>query len=198
MLANYEKRIEREGFKLIAGVDEAGRGPLAGPVVASAVILKKFKFKAEVRDSKKLSARQREIAYEEILKKSIFSVGVISHKLIDRLNIRQATIMAMKRAVLNLSVLPDYLLVDGRVSIKLSLKSESIIKGDTKILSIACASIVAKVTRDRIMQKYHKSFPDYGFNKHKGYGTREHLRALKELGPCRIHRFSFKPLLTHK
>jgi len=198
LLANYEKRIEREGFKLIAGVDEAGRGPLAGPVVASAVILKKFKFKAEVRDSKKLSARQREIAYEEILKKSIFSVGVISHKLIDRLNIRQATIMAMKRAVLNLSVLPDYLLVDGRVSIKLSLKSESIIKGDTKILSIACASIVAKVTRDRIMQKYHKSFPDYGFNKHKGYGTREHLRALKELGPCRIHRFSFKPLLTHK
>lgn len=187
-----ESRAKAKGFKLIAGVDEAGRGPLAGPVVAASVILKSSDFTVRIDDSKKLSAQAREKAYQQILKKSIIGIGIIPEALIDKINIYRATILAMEKAVLDLEKRPDFIIIDGNLRLKIRIKQQSIIKGDQKSLSIACASIVAKVTRDRLLRFYDILFPDYGFGSHKGYGTRSHIRILKEKGFSPIHRRTFK------
>lgn len=187
----YERRARSSGFKAIAGIDEAGRGPLAGPVVAAAVILKEFGFECRVDDSKKLSPVARERAYQEILQKAEVGIGIVSEEIIDSINIYQATIMAMEQAVLDLGESPDLLLIDGNMGIRIACRQTSIVKGDQRSLSIACASIVAKVTRDRLLVFYDGLFPDYGFSRHKGYGTRSHISSLKARGPSPIHRLSF-------
>ncbi len=194
----YERKFRKIGKDLIIGIDEAGRGPLAGPVVASAVWLKTFSFQNRIDDSKKLSHSQRESAFLEIIIKSVFGIGVINEKVIDRVNILVATQMAMEKAVDELFskiISPGakhiQLLVDGPVKLNLSLPITNIIRGDGKSKSIASASIIAKVTRDRIMNLYDKVFPQYGFNRHKGYPTEIHRTALKEFGSCIIHRQSF-------
>jgi len=181
---------------LIAGVDEAGRGPLAGPVVAACVILKDLrpKFRNRIDDSKVLSPKARLKAYDEIRKKAFFGVGITDEKKIDSLNIYKATILTMEKAVKGLGVKPDFLLIDGNLKLKVPCKKANIIGGDSKSLSIACASIIAKVTRDRIMDKYHKTYPHYGFKYHKGYGTKRHFEALSEYGPSPIHRMTFRPI----
>lgn len=193
MLA-YEQRFEFQGYKAIAGVDEAGRGPLAGPVVSAAVILRERKFKNRIDDSKVLSESQREKAYSEIRAKAWVAVGIVGEKIIDRINILEATLLSMRRAIFFLSPQPDFVLVDGNMSLNLNVPYESIVRGDAKSLSIACASIIAKVTRDRIMSIYHRKYPEYGFSQHKGYGTKSHFEALKRIGPSPIHRMSFAPL----
>lgn len=192
----YEKRAKRKGYKIIAGIDEAGVGPWAGPVVAAAVVLGGFSFSARIDDSKKLTPRQRIKALQEIKKKSRIGIGIVGQRQIDDINILNAAKLAMKKAILDLDVEPDYLLIDGRIKLGGYHDSESIISGDSKSLSIACASIVAKVSRDRIMEKYAKIYKGYGFDKHKGYGTPQHIRALNKYGPCPIHRFSYKPIST--
>jgi len=183
---------------LIIGVDEAGRGPLAGPVVAGAVALLTSRFKNRIDDSKKLTARQREKAFLEIGEKAVFGLGVISEKVIDRLNILVATRMAMERAIAE--VLEKighqkkqriHVLVDGKMGLESSFPITYIIKGDSKSKSIACASIVAKVTRDRLMSLYDQIFPQYGFLRHKGYPTLAHRQAIKKFGPSSIHRNTF-------
>ena len=190
----YEQRFESQGYKAIAGVDEAGRGPLAGPVVSAAVILRQVKFKNRIDDSKVLSASQREKAYSEIRKKAWVAIGIVGEKIIDQINILEATILSMRRAISFLSPQPDFVLVDGNMSLNLNIPYESIVRGDAQSLSIACASIIAKVTRDRIMSIYHRKYPEYGFLEHKGYGTKSHFEALKRIGPSPIHRMSFAPL----
>ncbi|MFH0763506.1 MAG: ribonuclease HII [Candidatus Omnitrophota bacterium] len=194
ILLKIEKRLNSQGFKLIAGIDEAGRGPLAGPVVAGAVILKDFNFLEDIDDSKRLSPKKRERAYREILDKAFVGVGIIDEKTIDRINIYRATVRAMQEAVDNLKAKPEYALVDGRMKLPTKCPIKCIVGGDSKSLSIAAASIVAKVTRDRIMVKYDSLYPQYGFARHKGYGTRLHMKALEEHGPSPIHRFSFQPV----
>jgi ribonuclease HII len=174
-----EKRLKRSGYELVAGIDEAGRGPLAGPVVASAVILKDLNFTARIDDSKKLSAKKREKAYHEILEKAHVGIGIVSEKTIDEINIYRATIKAMEMAVADLGIPPDYVIVDGRVRLSTKCPIKCIVRGDSKSLSIAAASIIAKVTRDRLMLEYDKTYPHYGFAKHKGYGTILHREALK-------------------
>ena len=191
-LLQYETEAEEKGFKVIAGIDEAGRGPLAGPVVASAVILKRTDFVERIDDSKKLSHIQRLRAYHEILNKAVIGTGIISNEIIDEINIYKATLRAMEEAVLNLKVSPDYILIDGNMKPKVACHSLSIIKGDSKSLSIASASIIAKVTRDNIMMEYNKSYPEYGFARHKGYPTKEHVKKIREYGLSPIHRRSFK------
>lgn len=190
----HEKRLSRAGYVNVAGVDEAGRGPLAGPVVACAVILKDTKFREKIDDSKKLSARQRERVYREILDKSIVGVGIVDEKTIDEINIYRATIKAMQEALRSLQVEPDYVLVDGRMRLTTACPIKCIIGGDSKSMSIAAASIIAKVTRDKIMLEYHQEYPHYGFARHKGYPTRSHKLALKDRGPSPIHRTTFKPV----
>ena len=194
----HEKRVRKAGYSIVAGIDEAGRGPLAGPVVAACVILNEYSFSNRVDDSKVLSARARDRAYREIINKSIYSVGIVNETVIDKVNIYQATARAMEMAVRKLKKTPDILLVDGRIKLKLPQKKIFITKGDSISLSIACASIVAKVTRDRIMERYHDTYPEYGFRKHKGYGTRQHKAALIDHGPSPIHRYSFKPVRASK
>lgn len=194
----YEKKLKSEGFDIIIGVDEAGRGPLAGPVVAAAVTLKTTRFKNRIDDSKKLTSRQRDEAFLEIEKKALFGLGVVSEKIIDRLNILVATRLAMKEAI---SILLDklgqhnrrrlHLLVDGNMDLETELPVTYIVKGDGKSKSIACASIVAKVTRDRLMALYDRKFPQYGFLRHKGYPTLAHRQAIKKFGPSVIHRNTF-------
>lgn len=187
-----EARLRNKGFTLVAGIDEAGRGPLAGPVVAACCILKGLPFTTEVNDSKLLSPKKRETAYREIILKTFFSIGIVKSDLIDKINIYNATKLAMEKAVKNLSLVPDYLLIDGNISLpNISIPQKLLIKGDSRSLSIASASIIAKVTRDRIMAYYHEYFPHFGFFKHKGYGTREHYRVLKYIGPSLVHRRSF-------
>ena len=178
----------------LAGVDEAGRGPLAGPVVAAAVILVKPEVLAGINDSKKLSAERREELYARIARSSIIGIGFADEKQIDKLNIYEATRLAMKKAVLNLSHTPANLLIDGPMRLDLELKQKGVIHGDGKSASIAAASIVAKVFRDHWMRKLHELYPFYGFHNHKGYGTAEHMKALKEKGPSSIHRYSFAPV----
>lgn len=190
----HELRLSNFGYKSIAGVDEAGRGPLAGPVVAGAVILKSYKFLADIDDSKKLSDKKRRVAYKEILKKAFVGVGIVDEKVIDEVNIYQATIRAMQAAIQNLEVPPDYIIVDGRVKLATNPPMKCIVRGDTLSLSIAAASIIAKVTRDNIMQSYHEQYPQYGFSRHKGYPTKAHKKALRIHGPSPIHRFSFRPV----
>jgi len=190
----HERSLNNSGYARIAGVDEAGRGPLAGPVVAGAVILKGFKFKERIDDSKKLSSKKREKAYLEIMKKSIVGVGIIDEKTIDKINIYQATKRAMQLAIANLKIPPDYCIVDGKMKIATKCPLKCITGGDSKSLSIAAASIIAKVTRDRIMVECDKLYPEYGFAKHKGYGTKAHVLALENHGPSPIHRRSFHPV----
>ena len=186
----YEREYEERG--LICGIDEVGRGPLAGPVVAGAVILPKDETILYLNDSKKLLAKKREALYEEILEKAVaVGIGMASPARIDEINILQATYEAMRAAIADLGMSPDLLLNDAVTIPQVEIPQVPIVKGDAKSISIAAASIVAKVTRDRMMEAYDAVLPGYGFGKHKGYGTREHIAALKELGPTPIHRRSF-------
>ncbi len=232
---NLEKKLIRQGYWIIIGVDEAGRGPLAGPVVASATTVRNDKFlisndksnpKSQknpknqnsndkmwnlIRDSKKLSEKQRESLFDFIHKNFYVGVGRCDHKTIDRINILQASLLAMRKAVVNLlknlkrsdlsrpqrpkEVGPLIILIDGNKKIpKLNYEQRAIVGGDRKVKSIAAASIIAKVTRDRLMQKWHKKYPQYEFTKHKGYGTKLHLEKLQKFGPSSIHRLSFRPV----
>jgi ribonuclease HII len=188
----YEKLAYCEGFRCIAGVDEAGRGPLAGPVVAAAVIFP-FSYKnPEINDSKKLTVRKRDELFKVISDEALaVGVGVADAAVIDRINILRASLQAMREAVLELSPLPDFLLIDGLHAIALDLPQKTLVKGDALSVSIAAASIIAKVSRDRIMEIYHRQFPQYNFLQNKGYGTVEHRKILQEIGMCKIHRRSF-------
>ncbi|MCF7806724.1 MAG: ribonuclease HII [Simkaniaceae bacterium] len=191
-----EKRLHNEGYLLVAGIDEAGRGPLAGPVVAAGAIILDDRGLEEIRDSKKLTSKQREAMFDELKKSDriVFATGVVSHTRIDEINILQATFEAMKLAVDGLKIKPDFLLVDGHLSPRMKIPDLPIVKGDTVELSIALASIIAKVTRDRIMREIDQKYPGYGFKSHMGYGTKAHLVALHQLGPSPIHRRSFAPV----
>ena len=177
-LLQHDQHFLDQGFKSLAGVDEAGRGPLAGPVVASAVIVRDFLFSSDINDSKKMTPKAREIAYEEILEKSVVGIGVIDSPLIDEINIFEATMRAMQEALTRLGEIPDCVLIDGPKAPKLPFKQIPIINGDAVSFSIACASVVAKVTRDRIMKYYDRIYPEYGFGRHKGYGTQQQIQAL--------------------
>lgn len=189
-MLEYEKEYQAAAF--VCGVDEAGRGPLAGPVVAGAVILPKDLKILYLNDSKKLTEKRREELYLEIQEKAFsWNVGIVGPDVIDQINILQATYEAMRQAVGGLSVKPDVLLNDAVVIPGLSMHQEKIIHGDAKSLSIAAASVMAKVTRDHMMMEYDKLFPEYGFGKNKGYGTAVHIQALREYGPCPIHRRTF-------
>lgn len=189
-LCEYEKHYSECEF--ICGIDEAGRGPLAGPVVAGAVILPKDSRILYINDSKKLSEKRREELFEVIHKEAIsIGVGIVSPERIDEINILQATYEAMRMAINNLTVTPDILLNDAVTIPGVAIEQVPIIKGDAKSISIGAASIIAKVTRDHLMYAYDNQYPEYGFAKHKGYGTKQHTEALQKYGPCPIHRFSF-------
>ena len=195
----FERECEKEGFSLICGIDEAGRGPLAGPVVAGAVILPKDCEILYLNDSKKLSEKRREELYEEVMEKAVAAgAGIVGARRIDEINILQADYEAMCEAIGKLSVMPQILLNDAVTIPQVRIPQKNIIHGDAKSLSIAAASIVAKVTRDRIMTEYDGLFPEYGFARHKGYGTADHYAAIRKYGPCPIHRLSFlKNLSEH-
>lgn len=195
-LSSFEREAYQAGYNLIAGVDEAGRGPLAGPVVASAVILPKGIRIPSIDDSKKLLEGKREILYNIILKHAIsVGIGIVDEKTIDEINILQASIRAMKTAIEGLSQKPDFVLTDAVPLPEISIPHKPIIKGDARSISIAAASIIAKVTRDRLMCEYHKKYPMYKFISNKGYGTAEHLAMLRKHGPCEIHRRTFKGVI---
>jgi len=204
-----EKKLWRQGYNFVVGLDEAGRGPLAGPVVAAAVTVKSLSYKViklkGINDSKKLSAQKREYFYNILInhKDIKWGIGIVPEKIIDKINILEATKLAMQKAISQLSYKPhgrdvckttDFLLIDGNFKIKSEIPQKSVIKGDQKVFSCAAAGIIAKVTRDRIMQKMHKKYPKYGFAYHKGYGTILHIKNLKSFGPCKIHRKTFFPV----
>ncbi len=192
-MLNYERQCWRKGTKFVVGIDEAGRGPLAGPVVAAAVLFPQNIFIAGINDSKKLSAARRERLYDLISEKALaIGVGTCDEKVIDQINILQATYCAMKGAIANLGISPEHVLVDGRLIPDLNIPQTPIVGGDGKCFSIAAASIIAKVTRDRLMMTYDRQFPHYGFAQHKGYPTKKHIQAIIEHGYCSIHRVSFK------
>lgn len=187
----YEKEFLQKGYALIGGVDEVGRGPLAGPVVCASVIMPLDDIIIGVDDSKKLSKKKREMLYDKILEKAIaYSIQKVEPSVIDEINILNATKLCMKNAIETLSVKPDVVLIDA-VKLDLSVQTFSIIKGDLKSYTIGCASIIAKVFRDRLMEEYAKTYPEYGFEKHSGYGTKQHITAIKEIGACPIHRKTF-------
>lgn len=189
----FEKLAYAEGYRSIAGVDEAGRGPLAGPVVAAAVIFPPSYQNFEINDSKQLTVRKRDRLYKVIAQEAIaVGVGVAEADVIDRINILQASLQAMRDAVLELSNPPDFILIDGLNTIPVDVPQKTLVKGDALSVSIAAASIIAKVSRDRIMEMYHRQFPQYNFLQNKGYGTAEHRRILREIGMCKIHRRSFR------
>jgi len=193
-----EEKLIARGYRIIAGVDEVGRGPLAGPVVAAAVILpwgKQPSWLSRVRDSKQLTPSQRESIFDRITASRVaYGLGVVSHEVIDKRGIAPATRLAMRRAIEQLSTRPDYLLIDFMQLPAIRIPQKSVVDGDSLCLSIAAASIVAKVTRDRLMVELDGQFPGYGLAQHKGYGTPEHLEALQRLGPCPIHRKTFEPI----
>jgi ribonuclease HII len=192
---SFEKDLRERGVWPVAGVDEVGRGPLAGPVVAAAVILHPDDLPAGIDDSKALTAKKREAAFENIIARArAISVASIAAAEIDRINIRQASLHAMTRAVAGLAAPPAYALIDGRDLPSLACPARAIIKGDTLSLSIAAASIVAKVTRDALMRRLADIYPDYGFETNAGYGAKRHLDALARIGPSPFHRMSFAPL----
>ena len=194
-----EKKLWKKRCKSVIGLDEVGRGCLAGPVVAAAVLVLNSKYKiqnSEIKDSKKLSQERREKIYKELIKdKNIkWGIGKVSEKVIDKINILEATKLAMEKAIDKLGKKPDYLILDGNFKINLKVPQKPIIKADEKVFSCAAASILAKVTRDRMMDKFHKKYPKYKFDKNKGYPTKSHKRILKKHGPCKIHRKSFYPV----
>jgi len=194
-LYNYERQFWAKGCEFVAGVDEAGRGPLAGPVSVAAVILPHDLYLPKINDSKKLSAKVRDELYDEIMDKALaVKTALVDAKTIDRVNIYQATINGMYESIFGLAQEPQAVLIDAVKLDNLPMVSESIIKGDAKSASIAAASIIAKVNRDRLMDEYDKQYPEYGFAQHKGYGTAQHIEALKKYGPCPIHRLSFEPI----
>jgi ribonuclease HII len=189
----YESAAHKDGYNMVAGIDEAGRGPLAGPVVSAAVILPRDLILPGVKDSKKMSERARDKAFSEIIKNALaVGIGVISRAYIDEHNILNASLESMKIAVDHLDISPDYLLIDGIFKIQSPLSQKCIIKGDQLSHSISAASIIAKVYRDRIMCVYDSICPEYGFLKNKGYGTKQHLDAIKKYGPSPFHRMTFK------
>lgn len=192
-MSAFECAARVRGHRFIAGIDEAGRGPLAGPVIAAAVILPPDYEYPGINDSKTLSQRQRERLYDVIERDAVaIGIGVVEAPVIDAVNILQATLAAMKEAVLGLSPSPDYLLIDGLNRIALNIPQETIVHGDGRSISVASASILAKVSRDRIMEMYHRQFPQYNFLRNKGYGTREHRDAILKYGRCKLHRYSFR------
>jgi len=191
-MTSFERDCYSNGYSIIAGIDEAGRGPLAGPVVAAAVILRKDEVIPGVNDSKKLSEKKREYLYDEIKIRALsVGVGVVDEKVIDEINILNATYLAMKMAVENLTIKPDFILLDAVSLSDLNIPQRPIIKGDSLSLSIASASIIAKVERDRMICEYDKTYPLYGFSKHKGYGTKYHMEAIRNMGVLPVHRKSF-------
>ncbi len=189
----FEKAAVNSGFSCICGVDEAGRGPLAGPVCAAAVILPAGVVIEGLDDSKKLTEKKRERLYDIIKETAVaYSVAYGTLEEIETVNILEATYLAMNRAIEGLSVKPDFALIDGnRIPRGIKIPCETIVKGDSKSMSVAAASVLAKVTRDRLMLEYDKKYPEYNFKKHKGYGTKEHTELIKQYGPCEIHRLSF-------
>lgn len=192
--SGFERALYEEGYQWIAGVDEVGRGPLAGPVVTAAVILNKDCQLYELNDSKKLSAKKREALYEQIMDQAVaVSIGICSAEEIDQYNIYEATKIAMKSAINQLAVQPDYVLLDA-MQLDISQPQKKLIHGDARSISIAAASIIAKVTRDRMMESYSKQYPYYDFENNMGYGTPKHLDGLKKHGICSIHRKSFEPI----
>lgn len=192
-LWSFEKKATEKGFFYIAGVDEAGRGPLAGPVVSAAVILPAFSHFPGVSDSKRLTPKKRGYLYHKIYEHAVsIGIGIIDPIEIDRINILQASLLSMAISVENLAPQPDCLLIDGTFPISSNLPQQPIPKGDALSISIAAASIIAKVTRDRLMERYHQDYPQFGFVKHKGYPTKAHKEAIRQFGFCPIHRRSFK------
>lgn len=193
LLKAEENKLYESGINYICGIDEAGRGPLAGPVVVGAVILPKNSFIEGVNDSKKISEKKREKIYDQIVEEAIaYSVGIVDQRKIDEINILNATKLGVKIALEGLEQKPDIIMVDALTGLETNgIPYISVIKGDAKNYSIAAASIIAKVTRDRIMRQWDEVYPIYGFARHKGYGTAEHIRIIKENGPCILHRKSF-------
>ena len=192
-MLEFEERLKENGYTRIAGVDEAGRGPLAGPVVSAAVILKEGFDLPGLNDSKKLTEKRREALYGRIFEESeAVGVGIVEAPRIDAINILQASLESMRIAVEEIAKAPDYLLVDGKFPLKMAIPDEPIVKGDSRSASIAAASIIAKVTRDRIMKEMDAKYPGYGLAGHKGYPTRAHKEAIRNLGPTPIHRMSFR------
>jgi ribonuclease HII len=202
-----EQNIFSQGYNIIGAIDEAGRGPLAGPVVAACVLTRAGALPhisddlALINDSKKLTAKKRERLFDIIKNEFDVGVGVCDHITVDRINILQASFLAMKKAISDLKEKPDYIILDGGLPIpNMSIKQKAIISGDALVFSIAAASIIAKVARDRMMMQMHEIYPNYGFDRHKGYGTKLHMEQLKKFGPCPIHRKTFAPvrhLITH-
>ena len=191
-MLEIENSLYEQGYTAICGVDEAGRGPLCGPVVAAAVILPKDKCIEGVNDSKKLSEKKREKLYDDIIENAIaYGVGISDVSVIEEVNILNATKLAMKQAIENLQLKPDYVLIDGNQMIDIDIDAQTVVSGDARSESIAAASILAKVTRDRMLVEYDKKYPEYGFAKHKGYGTKAHIEAIGKYGLTDIHRPSF-------
>lgn len=195
-LTELEEMAYEEGYQVIAGVDEAGRGPLAGPVVAAACVFSRGLVIEGIDDSKKLTPKEREELYQVLVNhpEIDFALGIVEHSQIDAINILQASLEAMAIAVKNLALEPDFLLVDGNQRPPTEVALKTVIKGDSLSQSIAAASILAKHSRDQMMLQFHQEWPQYGFDKHKGYATRTHLQAIQEHGPCPIHRKSFEPI----
>jgi ribonuclease HII len=194
----FEKSLAEQGYTRIAGVDEVGRGPLAGPVVSAAVVLPPDFQARGVTDSKKLSPNRRARLFDHIYDQArAIGIGIVDALEIDRINILQAARLSMVLALANVGKAPDYVLVDGNFRLETDLPHQPIVKGDARSISIAAASIVAKVSRDRLMLRYHEDFPQYGFDRHKGYPTKAHKAAIALHGPCWIHRRSFKGVLEH-
>ena len=192
----FEKEEQSKGRFLIAGVDEVGRGPLAGPVCVACVMMPLDDIIEGIDDSKKISEKKRDLLFEQIKEKAIcYSIQMIDEQTIDEINILEATKLAMKKAIESMSVKPDVVLVDAISKLDTNVEIRGIIKGDMLSYSIGCASILAKVTRDRLMCDLAKEYPEYGFEKHKGYGTKQHIEAIKEYGPCVYHRLSFLKFL---
>lgn len=191
-MLEIENSLYEKGYSAVCGVDEAGRGPLCGPVVAAAVILPKDKCIEGVNDSKKLSEKKREKLYDDIIENALaYGIGMSDVSVIEEVNILNATKLAMKQAIENLQIKPDYVLIDGNQMIDIDIPGETVVSGDARSESIAAASIIAKVTRDRMLVEYDKKYPEYGFAKHKGYGTKAHIEAIGKYGLTDIHRPSF-------
>lgn len=191
-MLEIENSLYQKGYQTICGVDEAGRGPLCGPVVAAAVILQKGDCIEGVNDSKKLSEKKREALYDQIVSRALaYGIGISDVDVIEKVNILNATKLAMKSAIENLAIKPDYVLIDGNQKIECGIETQTVVSGDAKSESIAAASILAKVTRDRLLIEYDKIYPEYGFAKHKGYGTKAHIEAIQTYGLTKIHRPSF-------